>query len=39
VPNSGHATLIGHSKLFNETVADFFKKPFKLKNGLEKLGE
>ncbi|MFZ4058871.1 MAG: alpha/beta fold hydrolase [Ferruginibacter sp.] len=29
LPNSGHSTLINYSKQFNETVNDFFKKPYK----------
>ena len=29
IPNSGHSTPIFYSKIFNETVNDFFKKPYR----------
>lgn len=37
LPNSGHATLINYSKQFNETVNDFFKKPYRVIAGMDRL--
>jgi len=37
LPNSGHSTPIVYSKLFNETVNDFFKKPYRVIEGLDRL--
>src|SRR6478736_4629077 len=37
IPNSGHATPINHSKQFNETINDFFKTPYRVIQGLERL--
>lgn len=37
IPNSGHATPINYSKQFNETIHDFFKNPFRVIQGLDKL--
>ena len=37
VPNSGHGTPIAHRDLFNETVNDFFKKPYRKIEGMERL--
>ena len=37
LPNSGHATPIRYSKQFNETVNDFFKKPYRVIEGLDRL--
>ena len=33
LPNSGHSTLINHRDLFNKTVDDFFKKPYRKLKG------
>jgi len=30
LPNSGHSTLINYKDLFNQTLLDFFKKPYRL---------
>ncbi len=37
VPNSGHAPLVRYSKLFNETVNTFFKQPYRVIEGLDRL--
>jgi len=37
LPNSGHATPISYSKLFNETINEFFKTPYRTIEGLERL--
>lgn len=37
VPNSGHSTLIHYKKLFNATVDDFFKKPYRSFKGIERI--
>lgn len=37
LPNSGHATPIRYSKQFNETVNDFFKKPYRVIEGMDRL--
>ncbi|MBE7172522.1 MAG: alpha/beta hydrolase [Williamsia sp.] len=36
LPHSGHATPITYNKEFNETVRDFFKKPYKPIEGLDR---
>jgi pimeloyl-ACP methyl ester carboxylesterase len=36
IPNSGHSTPINYSKQFNETVNDFFKKPYRLIEGMDR---
>lgn len=37
IPNSGHSTPINYSKQFNETINDFFKKPYRKIEGLDRL--
>ncbi|MEP7165460.1 MAG: alpha/beta hydrolase [Ferruginibacter sp.] len=37
IPNSGHSTPINYSKQFNETIDDFFKKPYRVIKGLDRL--
>ncbi len=37
LPNSGHSTPIRYSKQFNETVNDFFKKPYRVIEGMDRL--
>ena len=37
VPNSGHSTLIHYKNLFNTTVEDFFKKPYRSFQGMERI--
>ena len=37
LPNSGHSTPINYSKQFNETIDDFFKKPYRKIEGLDRL--
>ncbi|MEO5892607.1 MAG: alpha/beta hydrolase [Ferruginibacter sp.] len=37
IPNSGHSTPIFYSKLFNETINDFFKKPYRVIEGMDRL--
>jgi len=37
LPNSGHATPIVYRDLFNKTVGDFFKKPYRKIEGLGRL--
>ncbi len=37
LPNSGHSTLIFHKELFNQTVAEFFNKPYRTIKGMDRL--
>lgn len=37
LPNSGHSTPVVYSKLFNETVNEFFKKPYRIIEGMNRL--
>ncbi len=37
IPNSGHSTPINYSKQFNETIDDFFKKPYRVIEGMDRL--
>ncbi|MBA2250538.1 MAG: alpha/beta hydrolase [Chitinophagaceae bacterium] len=37
IPNSGHSTPINYAKQFNETINDFFKKPYRVIEGLDRL--
>ena len=37
IPNSGHATPVNYSKQFNETIDDFFKKPYRVIEGMDRL--
>ena len=37
LPNSGHSTLINYKNQFNRTVADFFKKPYRVIKGMDRL--
>jgi len=37
IPNSGHSTPINYSKQFNETIDVFFKKPYRVIEGLDRL--
>jgi len=37
IPNSGHATPVNSSKQFNETINDFFKTPYRVIEGMERL--
>ena len=37
LPNSGHSTLINHRDLFNKTVDNFFKKPYRIIKGMDRL--
>ena len=37
IPNSGHSTPVNYSKQFNETIDDFFKKPYRTIEGLDRL--
>ena len=37
LPNSGHSTPINYSKQFNETINDFFKKPYRSIEGMDRL--
>ncbi|MDQ6609874.1 MAG: alpha/beta hydrolase [Bacteroidota bacterium] len=37
IPNSGHSTPINYAKQFNETINDFFKKPYRVIQGLDRL--
>lgn len=36
IPNSGHATPINYAKQFNETINDFFKKPYRVIEGIDR---
>ena len=37
LPNSGHATPVNYAKQFNETINDFFKKPYRKIEGMERV--
>jgi pimeloyl-ACP methyl ester carboxylesterase len=37
LPNSGHATPINYSRQFNETIDDFFKAPYRVIKGMDRL--
>lgn len=37
LPNSGHATPVNYKKQFNETINDFFKKPYRKIEGMGRL--
>ena len=37
LPNSGHSTVINYKNLFNTTVEDFFKKPYRLFKAMERI--
>jgi pimeloyl-ACP methyl ester carboxylesterase len=37
LPNSGHSTPIVYKDPFNEVVSDFFKKPYRKIEGLNRL--
>ncbi|MEO6719213.1 MAG: alpha/beta hydrolase [Ferruginibacter sp.] len=37
IPNSGHSTPVNYAKQFNETINDFFKKPYRAIEGLDRL--
>lgn len=37
LPNSGHSTLINYKDLFNKTVNDFFKKPYRIIKGWDRI--
>jgi pimeloyl-ACP methyl ester carboxylesterase len=37
LPNSGHSTLVRYKDLFNQTVGDFFKMPYRPIKGMAKL--
>lgn len=37
LPNSGHSTLVNYSKQFNETVGEFFQKPYRTIEGFDRL--
>ena len=37
LPNSGHSTPVNYSKQFNETINDFFKPPYRVIEGLDRL--
>ncbi len=37
IPNSGHSTPVNYSKQFNETINDFFKKPYRKIEGMDRL--
>ncbi len=37
LPNSGHATPVNYTKQFNETINDFFKKPYRKIEGMKRL--
>jgi len=37
LPDSGHSTLINYKDLFNKTVADFFKKPYRAIKGMDRI--
>ncbi|CAN5750795.1 alpha/beta fold hydrolase [soil metagenome] len=37
IPNSGHSTPVNYAKQFNETINDFFKKPYRVIEGLDRL--
>lgn len=37
IPNSGHSTPINYSKQFNENINDFFKTPYRIIEGMDRL--
>lgn len=37
LPNSGHSTLVNYKNQFNKTVYDFFKKPYRIIEGMNRL--
>ena len=37
IPNSGHSTPINYSKQFNENIDDFFKTPYRIIEGIDRL--
>ena len=37
IPNSGHSTPVNYARQFNETIDDFFKKPYRVFEGLDRL--
>lgn len=37
LPASGHSTPLNYSRQFNETVDDFFRKPYRIIEGLDRL--
>ncbi|MEO7047955.1 MAG: alpha/beta hydrolase [Ferruginibacter sp.] len=37
LPNSGHSTPVVYKDMFNEVVSDFFKKPYRKIEGLDRL--
>ena len=37
LPNSGHSTPVNYSRQFNETVNDFFKTPYRVIEGMDRL--
>ena len=37
LPNSGHSTLINYKDLFNKTVNDFFRKPYRIIKGWNRI--
>ncbi len=37
IPNSGHSTPINYSKQFNENINDFFKSPYRVIEGMDRL--
>jgi pimeloyl-ACP methyl ester carboxylesterase len=37
LPNSGHSTPVNYSKQFNETINDFFKNPYRVIEGIDRL--
>ncbi|MEO6669502.1 MAG: alpha/beta hydrolase [Ferruginibacter sp.] len=37
IPNPGHSTPLNYAKQFNETINDFFKNPYRVIEGLDRL--
>lgn len=37
IPNSGHSTPIHYSRQFNETINEFFKKPYRIIEGMDRM--
>ena len=37
LPNSGHSTLINYKDIFNKTVDDFFRKPYRIIKGMDRI--
>ena len=37
LPNSGHSTPVNYSRQFNETINDFFKTPYRVIEGMDRL--